>query len=323
DIRLITGLSLHTGMEVLLKEGSHEHADAAVCERFNSFFKEGMDFPTQQQKALARALVRAWYRTRYSAFIERFEILSIEEEVSALLAPNITLQGRVDAVTRDRRDGTILVWNWKSTSSMKDWQQKWDDDIQAKTEALLTQERLGENVLGCIFEGFYKGSMYKGVSTSPLITGYVNSKTGMWRYDAPSGSGEKRAEWNKVPVWDEQHFKGGLKEWIDWLPEDVVAEQFIRSEPVFKNDHEVREWLKQVVKEESDNEYVLSDQVSEEDRLIHFKQNKGFRCQWCTFRPACRYEMEIGAMVDAGLLVSREANHPDGGRDAGLEPSGS
>ena len=295
---LIVGLAVHKGMEVLLRSGDIEEAvrGGALTVPLDSFEAE-------QNQALVEGLLRGWARVRMPDFLKEWEIISIEKEVSSLLAPNVLLQGRADAVVRHRGDGSLWVINWKTTSDMKDWTAKWEDDIQAMTEALLTQEDLGEEVRGCIFEGLYKGREYKDLSSSSLITGFLHT-SGEWKHEAPTGKGA-RTEWTKTPVWKHRP----LKEWIADLPEEVVSEQFITSFPILKNDMVVREWLKQVVRKQTDIEYMLSPSVGEEDRLIYFEQNLGWRCRWCPFRPACRQEATLEGLVEEGLLKVRKDHH--------------
>jgi hypothetical protein len=300
-VALCIGLVVHKGMELMLKGCTDDQAlmDGMEAE----WLSQGQtldQFKDEQNLALARGLVLAWKRVHLQGFLNQYEILMVEEEMQVLLAPNLTLQARADCVTRDRGDGSVLVWNWKTSGSVREWTQQWTFDIQAMTEALAVQEHLGEYVQGCVFEGFSKGGVYGGVSTSPLITGYTDG-SGVWE----AGGKARGKEWSKRSTWRE--FQGGTPRWLDFIG-SLCSESFVRSAVILKNDEAVREWLKEVVRYETDVERMLDPEVSEEDRLTFFRKNPGRRCQWCRFAASCW----SGIPVDALGLDVREDHHPSG-----------
>lgn len=267
----------------------------------------------QQNRDLAVALTVGWVLTRYDDFIAEFEVLSLEKEVETTLAPNIILQSRVDMVVRRIADEMVYAWNWKTTSSTRDWTIQWRDDIQAMTETLATQENLGTYVQGCIFEGLYKGGTYNHRSTSPLVYGYqLDAEPTRWSAGRPA----KYAGWTKRLV--SRSYPGGTLAWLGWLAREdpeTLGEQFVRSEPILKNDEMVRDWLKQVIREETDIEMMLDEEVSEDDRLCFFKQNKGRACRWCQFAPVCRWETTLDALTESGIFVPRVDHHAVAGEE--------
>ncbi len=322
---IVIGLAVHKGMEMLMKRQGIEDAVMGLVLEFMDRAPQvaGDDL---QHLALAEALLRGWHRCRFDRFMAAFEVLSVEQEWLTRLAANIGLKSRIDAAVRDRGSGSIYVVDWKTASSIKDWALQWEDEILVLTQALTTQEQMKEQVAGVLFEGFYKGGKYKGQYTSPLIRG--------WRLDVGEvGVGEsryvfssqKQAHYETFQVWKD--FPGGIKEWIDWLPIDVVENQYITSPPILKNDDMIRDWLVQVVRRETDIEGMLGEDVPEADRLSYFWQNKGDRCKWCLFRPACRWETSIDDMLNAGLLRVREDHHiikeeeNAGSQDGGVAPA--
>jgi hypothetical protein len=314
---LVIGLAVHKGLELLMKGATIKDAVLGLVEDFVTKVPL-LDEDGVQHLALAEALLRGWHRVRFPRFMAAFEVLTVEKELLTTLASNIGLRSRLDVLVRDRQDGFNFVINWKTSSSIKDWTQQWEDEIQVITEALSAQENLGLPIAGVLFEGFYKGGKYKGAYTSPLIRGY-RMRMGddqPWTYSA-----EKRANYTTFSVWKD--FPGGVAAWVDWLPEEVVENQFITSAPILKNDDMVRDWLKQVVRRETDIEGMLDPSVPEEDRLSYFWQNKGYRCKWCHFRPACRWEMGIDDMLESGALRVREDHHAvKEGENAGVEHGG-
>jgi len=294
---LLLGVVVHKGMEEMMLG---EEDDAKLTDiMLEEWADQGGGVTSKQDEEnfqLARALVLGWKRSRLEGFHARFEILSVEKQLNIPIVTNIILQARADIVVRSRMDGSVWVWNWKTTSSTKDWTEKWKYDIQSMTEALSVQEDLGFPVQGCIFEGLYKGTKYNGSSTSPLITGLYDGAD--WKSKGRSSKNIRR-----LPVW--KSYPGGLTSWLDALDPDILDEQFIRSSPVFKNDPVVHDFLKQLVKEETDNEMMLLKEVPEEDRLLHFRTKRGMRCKWCNFSDACWN----GVPVESLLVKPRIPHH--------------
>lgn len=297
SIALNIGLAVHKGMELMMQGEEDDQAlmDGVEAE-WVSMGLPMTEFKDEQHVSLAKALVLAWKRCRLEEFKEQYEVLLVEEEMEVQLAPNVVLQARADCVTRSRWDQTIQVWNWKTTGSMRDWNGQWTYDVQAMTEALAVQEHLGEYVQGCVFEGFFKAGVYGGVSSSPLVTGYHDGST--WEV----GGKSRTKEWTKLSTWKE--FEGGTPRWLDFIG-STACDQFVRSAIILKNDEAVRDWLKEVVRFESDVERMTDDEVPEEDRLIFFRKNPGRRCNWCRFGPACW----SGMAVDALGLPQRKDHH--------------
>lgn len=245
---------------------------------------------------LVDALIRGWARAKREEFFSLFEVLSVEKEIRATLAPNVILAARADAVVREKASKAVYVLNWKTCSSTRDWTQRWMEDIQMWTEALATEEAIGEKVAGCIVEGLYKGTKRDGHFSSPLIWGY--RKGGSIRATYASG-------WEKFPITEEF----SVQEWIDWLPLEVLNEQFLRSSPIFKNDAVVEGWLKQVVQRETEAEYILKE-GTEEDREIFFRQTFSHNnCHWCPFKDVCFKLSTMDELIKAGKVVPREDHH--------------
>lgn len=294
------GLLLHKGMEVLfLTKGDLNEALVGM----QGLYEEEFSHLTLEDFYIARGSLLGWYRLKWVPFNEEFEVLLIEKEIECLLSPKVVLQARADLVVRARSDGRNWVFNWKTTSSLKDWNKKWRRDVQAWTEALAVEDFLGQRVEGCIFEGFYKGSKYAGMSTSPLVYGFFKEEKGkkLFRPDREKG-------WVKFPTWNGL-FIPSQEEWILSLPLEVLEEQFIRSEFILKNDDVVRRWIRQVVREEEDREHILNSGLPQEEEEVFFIQRFGEQCNWCPFDGACGLSTDIPTLVNDGFLVEREDHH--------------
>jgi hypothetical protein len=236
--------------------------------------------------------------TRYDAFVGEFEIVSIEEEERLALTSDLIFMARADVVVRERTTGRLIVFNWKTTRQKKDWNLLYAYDVQAWTEALVIEQKLGEPVSGCIFEGFFKGVQLGAVNASPLIYGFRHPTT----REVSTGY---RKGWIRFPVWKEME----LADWFNQLDDQTISDQFLRSEPVFKNDEIVREWLESVVFHEAAIQEVLK-RGSIREQEVYFEQKfSKWNCDGCAFKRVCFKHTDIPTLEADGLLVERIDHH--------------
>lgn len=245
----------------------------------------------------ARALLYGWWKCRAQDFFNRYEILLIEKEVEIPLSPTVNLYARADAVVKDRNSGRNFVFNWKTIQSLRDWQLKWQMEVQAWTEAFAMEPFLEVPVHGCFFEGFEKGGKDKeGKWTSPLMRGFINEDGDV------SHAYQRGKSWTRFDAWETS-----LTGWIDELPPEEVSSHFERSVPIMRNDEIVREWLEQIVREEEDLQRIMESDVPLEDHLRFFKQRWGFwRCAKCPYLPLCQKQYGLSEAVESGLFRLRE-----------------
>lgn len=304
---LLIGLGVHYGMESLLTNEDPEKAisfallsyDAMIAPWFHEQ-DQLLQFQLTEGYQLVEGLLRGWIRTQWAKFKEEWEVLSVEEEERVLLAPFLTLMARADAVARERSSGRVFVFNWKTTSRKDDWNAKWRNDIQSWTEALASEKK-HDVVAGVIYEGFYKGGKSGKVTASPLIYGWNRLNEGKREIRA-----DYKAGWTRFAAAEEE---GGLKWWVEeFLPLEVVEQQFLRSIPILKNDEVVGDWLEQVVARETTAQHLI-EQGSERDREIEFYQVWGQHCNWCLFRDVCHKAATLTGMMEGGILVERRDHH--------------
>jgi hypothetical protein len=301
------GIMAHKGIETLFKTNNISLAVDAIsleAEPFKPTKEENLwELPTwDEAKHLSIALTMGWYRSQHEKFLDQYEVVMVEKEIEVPLAPNIVLIARADLVVRDRNDGTLGAVNWKTTNSTKDWSSQWMYDIQAWTEGLAIEKELQERIGWFKYIGLYKGVKRGGTYSSPLIYGYK----------VPSPKGDTytthyRKGLEKICTWKTPTLAGpGLGSWISWLPTDVVGEQFVISNPIFRNDEIVEEWLRQVVRWESDAEHM--SQAEFEDQMDLFEQRfSKWNCAKCAFQNLCFKRSDLTQMTKAGILVPRSS----------------
>ncbi len=301
-IPLLIGLTLHKGQEELLLTGDSSHSRAELRKEFSRLTANVSEeirtgHTLDQALHLAEALHLGWALAKWPAFQEQFEILHVEKEERLRLSSGQVFMARADAVVRERSSGFIYVFNWKSTKKKKDWNTMWLRDVQAWTEAMVIEQALGEAVSGCIFEGFFKGVELGPIWSSPLIYGFRNG--------AGEVSSTWKRGWDRLAAWREF----GLDSWFAKLSPATIHDQFLRSEPVLKNDEVVREWLEQVVMKEEAIDHVLTN-GSEQEQLVFFSQNfSPWNCAGCPFDPVCQKRSSIEELLKDGFLVPRVDHH--------------
>jgi hypothetical protein len=195
---LSLGIAWHMAAEKLL---SKVPAEEAVVEALEYARSVGLG-DAEQNWLLAICL--AWERGAAEDFFAKYEVLSIEEELTTPLTQNVILYTRADAIIRDKSDGGLWVLNWKTAGDVKNWNRKWFYDIQSWTESLAAEAKLGEPVRGCIYYGIWKGPMYNGAISSRLVYGYrFVDRHGNVTYGTENNGGGTRFN-----VWQE-HFPFG------------------------------------------------------------------------------------------------------------------
>lgn len=299
------GLSVHKGMETLMLKGDPDEALSEAIAVANTFWQalgpEGV--------SLVGGLLMGWVRARWQAFLEEYEILSVEREEPVLvLAPGLGLRARIDVVVRQRATGLIFVFNWKTSGEKKDWSLKWQSDLQSLTEALAVESSTGVRVDGVIYEGFYKGQKRAdGTWTSPTVNGYekvMKDGTKVWK-------GEWTAGWDRFHARDFP--VGGHIGWINFLPLALMEEIYPRSAPVFRDDENAEKLLQEITRWETDANTVLEG-GSEEDKLLFFERHPGhFNCSRCPFSlgagRSCAGSEGFEGLKEVGRIIPRVDHH--------------
>lgn len=160
-IALTTGSAVHKGVEILLTGGDVE---TAVIEAKKTILEDskvykaslGRDliederYEYREQMALAEGLVRVFARNVLHVLLNQYEIVAVEEEEIARLpvGGEVYLQGKVDAILRDKEDEEIYCLSLKTTKTVDDKRREDQAriDLQGLTEIWLTNQRLRRQI---------------------------------------------------------------------------------------------------------------------------------------------------------------------------------
>ena len=280
-----------------------------------------------EKATLVEGLIRGFYRVRWPQLIAQYPtILAIEaatiyphdvnghsvdlDNLPALIfiynsRPDLVLQGDL---------GTIYI-EVKSTGSKKaEWIESWQTDIQVHATLRGIEFTLGEQPLGTIVQGLYKGSEYYGKFSSALVYGYVR------RGNPPFTKSDYSAEYKygmvKFPVWD---YPGGSKAWIAQMSPEVLAEQFPQTPLIFPNEELIEGFFRQRAQREMTVREAVEhlEQFSSNKQAIldvHFPQNfDACTPAWghgCDFVKICHGPAQNDP-VGSGLYMVRDRSHEE------------
>jgi len=336
---LATGIYVHKGLEYLLATGNASEAAqksrssylAEVEERGLAIEEAGDEQAViEEQSALVEALVLAWARVRWPKWQAEYEVVEIEAEDRVLLSDDVTLAVRADAVVRRKYDHRLFVVNFKTVGTADErWMRTWEVDMQLMTELLAAERRHGHEFGGVIIEGLVKGRRMPVKDSVGTVIGYRDSSPLIWGYkceaDPPLRQLEyaweytKRKGWGRFAVWRE-HFpmsplgaSSAVDYWVNWLPEEVVEDQFITVPPIMRSAERIEAKVKQIVaitrQVELANATIAADQGFGLDE--HYAQNER-SCHYpskCAMWDACWTHNVAEDMQGSGLYLPRKDHH--------------
>lgn len=337
DLPPTVGIYTHLGVSALFNGSTIEEAVAFACSKFLDEAKsrgieeanaaDDLMFLLHEQQAMIEGLLRAWNRVRLPRLLDEYEVLDVEREEFTWLsedAPRVGLESRCDAILRRKSDSRIFIYNPKTVSNADSrWHRQWDVDIQLMTETLAVTKRMGERVAGVLIEGFLKGARLEEKSlpitrrqNSPLIYGFRLPGSPPIRTTLYDHSYHRGGGWARFPVWEETfalgHGEPSLAYWVNWLPQEVVEEQFAVIPPIMCNDEAIESAVRQMVAEERRvrKGRELADGGTSVDALdIAYPQNT----HECTYPSTCpMYAIchdNIGDIASSGLYSPRVPHH--------------
>ncbi len=181
---------------------------------------------------------------------------------------------------------------YKSTSSKKDsWVNSWDTAVQLHSSIKAVEETMGKAPVDVTIVGLYKGYESYGKQSSPFC--YAYKKFGNPPFTTDQVSYEYKSGFKRYPTWE---MVGGVKAWVESMPEDVLGNNFPMTPPIMVNDNLVARFFAQRLIREREilqglEQLALSGETSNEvlDKYFPQKFDKGVP-GWgypCEFRKLC------------------------------------
>lgn len=319
-LELFIGTALHDGLAVGAR---HAHAreaipvdDIALAGRkqvYTSLMEledsgENQEF-ANEQGSLVEGLLRGFFRHTWPLIMaETPHIVAVEDEVFYTIKPGLKFSAKPDLLTADD-NGDIRYIEYKSTSSKKpEWINSWQTAVQLHASTKAVKETSNHDVSSVVVVGLYKGWESYGKQSSPFC--YAYRRAGNPPFTSDEFTYDYRAGFRKHPVWQ---LEGGVKKWVADMPDNIVADQFPTTFPIFPNEDLITQFFEQVNNRESEIVEALAklDSLGEDGDArrgvlnLHFPQRFS-ECQPsfgrpCPFRLLCHGSPDINPL-DAGFI---------------------
>ena len=239
-----------------------EIAEAAFHQVHDSIFgstsgvslEDAEEFASEQA-SLTEGMIRGFYKHVWPRLLTLYpKIVAIEQEVQYQLGPGYMFMAKPDLLMEDL-DGNIYYIEYKTTSSKKDtWIHSWETAVQLHSSVKAVEQTLGILPTAVQIIGLYKGYESYGKQSSPFC--YAYTKKGNPPFTQDQVSYEYRAGLKRSPTWQ---MAGGVKAWIEGMPENLLADQFPMTAPIFINESLVKSFFDQTLIREAEIAQAMAD----------------------------------------------------------------
>src|SRR5579862_253303 len=292
-------------------------------------------------------MLRAHEKFFWPRFSQEYQLVAGEQEVSWPLGHGMEWMSRLDRIVRRKHDGAAFVVEYKTPGYLDEgWRRGWRYDMQVISEVESLRrflespgvsnhnpnwKHLGWNDppphIGLIIVGLYKNT-YRKQLQSPLVFTWMSQGDGInppmferefeWQCTAPHAKcpGGKNhrlgKDYRRVRVRDE--YPGGVKAWVEQLPQDFVDRQIVALEPIVPSPYETHRWTVTMQNQETKIQTAIAAVGSgvslDAEFEMHTNGNNWTRGDYgrqCMFFDVC---WGSAGMDLNGQFVRRKPNHP-------------
>lgn len=193
-----------------------------------------------EQSTLIEGMLRGFYKQVWPRILKQFPIILCIEEEMKFEHEGLTFMSKPDLVVMDG-DGNVAYIEYKSTGSKSEgWVNGWSTAVQLHSTIKAIKATRDIDVSQVIVQGLYKGFSSYGKQSSPFCYAYF--KKGQPPFSQDQIEYTYKAGYKRVPVWE---MEGGVKKWVEGMPEEVLSEQFPQVPPIFINDDLINSFFTQ------------------------------------------------------------------------------
>jgi hypothetical protein len=298
-IELYLGTVIHDGLAAIARGLDIDQISNAAREQLReslsgSGTEEEVNFAFEQS-ALVEGLLRGFYKHVWPSLIIQYpKILAIEEEMT-FDHDGFTFMSKPDLVVANEDESEVIYVEYKSTSSKKDsWINSWSYAVQLHSTIRAIEQTLGKKVTGVIVQGLYKGFESYGKQSSPFC--YAYSRNASPPFIKEEIAYEYKAGLKRSPTWDKP---GGVKAWVDNMPELILADQFPRTPVIFIKEDLIDAFFAQRAVRESEIDLAMQmlDVHQDDPDIVENIMNTSFDQKFeecvpyfgkpCTYRNIC------------------------------------
>jgi hypothetical protein len=247
---------------------------------------EAVEF-AKEQATLNEGMIRGFYKHVWPRLMADYKIVAVEQEMEYALADDYVFMAKPDLIVEDK-DGELVYLEYKTTANKKDnWINSWETAVQLHSSIMATEQTLGRRPSYVRIVGLYKGYESYGKQSSPFC--YAYKKSGNPPFTQDQVAYEFKAGFKRYPTWQ---LDGGVKAWINGMPENVLADQFPLTQPIMVNEDLVNSFFKQRLAREQE---IASFYGNEDiDRIFpqKFDQCVPTFGKPCVFKKLCHGNVE-------------------------------
>lgn len=216
-----------------------------------------VDF-ANEQATLVEGLIRGFYKHVWPRLLTAYpSIIAIEPEVTYQIDDTLLFMARPDLILADTEGGHHYI-EYKTTGSKNEnWVNSWNTAVQLQSSIKAVEETLGTAPIDVSVIGLYKG--YQSYNKQNSVMCYAYKKNGNPPFTQDAIQYEYKAGFKRSPVWE---MDGGVKAWVEGMPEGILADQFPMCPPIFVKDDLVNSFFHQVAYRE--HEILLATQMLED-----------------------------------------------------------
>ena len=260
SLELMLGILVHDGLAALANGIDIDYiaATQGAMMRSNLLDQEGNPGTPEdvifacEQGALVEGLLRGFEKHMWPTFQRDYTIALIEQELE-LERDGMVFMSKPDLVLKHNETGELWYVEYKTTSSKQDkWVNQWSTAVQLHSTIRAIEAHLSEKVAGVIVQGLYKGYESYGKQSSPFC--YAYRRYGNPPFTKTETKYEYSAGFKKFPSWE---LDGGVKEWVENMPEHVLTDQFPQSPPIYVKDDLIESFFTQRTLREKEIQFGL------------------------------------------------------------------
>lgn len=298
-IELYLGTAIHDGLSAIARGISiDEIADAAREQVRDALIGNGTEEEVTfalEQAALVEGILRGFNKHVWPQLIGKYpKILAIEQEM-VYDQNGFTFMAKPDLVLATEDESDVIYVEYKSTSSKKDsWVNSWGYAVQLHSTIRAIEQTLGKKVTGVIVQGLYKGFESYGKQSSPFC--YLYYRPANPPFVKEDVAYEFKAGLKRHPTWERD---GGVKQWVENMPDQVLSDQFPRTPVIFIKDDLIDRFFAQRLIREGEISLALQmiEQHKDEPDMVEglldtafpqkFDQCAPYFGKPCTYRNVC------------------------------------
>lgn len=243
DEQLALGDEAKLGIDLIANTGYQQVfrplIEAATNPETGEIQPEDIDY-AKEQATLIEGLLRGFYKHVWPKLMAEYTVYLVEQAMVYRYS-NVGMMVKADLVLQSKADETLWYLEYKSTSSKKEeWTKSWETNVQLHSSIKAIEQAKGIEVSGVIVQGLYKGYESYGKLSTPMC--YAYKKHGNPPFTQDQISYKYLAGWRKFPVWE---LEGGVKKWVDNMPDEILADQFPQTPPIFVNNELIEAFFRQ------------------------------------------------------------------------------